>query len=155
VKGLDFSQKLAENAKRLKLRPEGFGEELVKIGFTLEGMYGTPGEGGMCTILHFQARSTLTANQGSNVPCMLITSRHQPSYATSNQCSGDSTSSRCSTTFEKDDNCKGGCQVLADQELLSYGYIRIRGTPAQSCDLLFCHGPLGLSSIQNLDGLDR
>lgn len=77
MKGRNLSQKLAENAKCLKLRPEGFGEELVKIGFAIEGMYGTPGEGGMCPIPYSQARLTLTANQVSNEPCMLITNRHE------------------------------------------------------------------------------
>jgi len=47
-----WSQKLAENARRLKLRPEMFEEELAKIGLTLEEAYGTPGEGGMYPTLH-------------------------------------------------------------------------------------------------------
>ena len=60
----DLSQKLAENAKHLKLRPEAFGEELVKIGFALEGMYGTPGEGGMCPISLLSGQLDLDSDPG-------------------------------------------------------------------------------------------
>jgi len=52
------SQKLAENARHLKLRPEMFEEELAKIGLALEEAYGTPGQGGMCPNLYIQAHST-------------------------------------------------------------------------------------------------
>ena len=72
-----WSQKLAENARRLKLRPEMFEEELAKIGLTLEEAYGTPGEGGVYPTLYIQVHSTLTAKQVLNALCMLIANRHE------------------------------------------------------------------------------
>jgi len=93
------SQKLAENAMRLKLRPEMFGEELVRIGLVLEEAYGTPGEGGKFPNLYIQAHSTLTAKQVLNVLCVLIANRHERHCLTHDQLPSDSI--RGCITFER------------------------------------------------------
>jgi 7SK snRNA methylphosphate capping enzyme len=63
-----WSQKLAENARRLKLRPEIFEEELGKIGLKLEEAYGTPGQGGMYPNLYIQAHSNADRETGFKRP---------------------------------------------------------------------------------------
>jgi hypothetical protein len=59
----------------------------VKLGFALEGAYSTPGEGGMCPILHFQACSTLITNRISNGPCILTANCYELHFAIHNQLS--------------------------------------------------------------------
>ena len=105
-----WSQKLAENARRLKLRPEMFEEELAKIGLTLEEAYGTPGEGGMYPTLYIQVHSTLTAKQVLNALCMLIANRHERRRFMHNPVPIDR---NCGS---KRAIIRGERQVLADQE---------------------------------------
>lgn len=119
AEGRDLWQKLAESAKVLKLRPEMFGEELVGIGFALEGAYGTPGEGGMCRILYIQAYSTLTAKQDSNAPCMLIANRHELVCATYNNV--PSGICDCITSEAMIAAKVSVRQSVADRELKAYG----------------------------------
>ena len=140
-----WSQKLAENARRLKLRPEMFEEELAKIGLTLEEAYGTPGEGGMYPTHYIQVHLTLTAKQALNALCMLIANRHERCRLMHNQVPSDR--NRGSTVFEKGDNHRLGSKFSLIRNFQVYDtYAALIFSPS-SCDFLFLVEPSELSLL--------